>query len=159
MRKDVLVIAWVSRHSPLPSQISALKLKLGKVKIVHVLRTFKNAEDVLSDIKATGAKYAVVVLPLSMIAELLPLAKRERIILLWAEMKGLHECLGPEECDEFNADTDVWLPLYGGPKGRHMRFIEFKIIKAIRMELEPLFPRFFFTPEASTSRKSWGGRR
>jgi len=134
---EKIVVAWVSRHPPLSAQLSALKQRLGEVKVVPVLRTFKGADDVLGAVKATGASYAVVVLPLSMIAELLPLAQREDITLLWAEMEALHMCKDARECAEFNSNTDVWLPLHGGPEGRHMRFKSFNVIKAIRVELEP----------------------
>jgi len=52
-------------------------------------------------------------------------------------MKGLHECV-LEECKEFNQDTDVWLPLRGSNKGRHMRFEKFVRIKRVEVVTEEL---------------------
>lgn len=139
------IVAWVSRHKPLPAQVESLKRVLGEVRVVQVARTFRSAQEVLREIKRTGAQYAVVVLPLSMISQLLPLAKREGVTLLWAEMKppenhpgSADTCLGPMKCPVFDKERDVWLPIQGLSHGRHLRFNRFYVIKDIRMELEPL---------------------
>ena len=63
------------------------------------------------------------------------LVRDKSITWLWAEMRGLHECV-LEECDEFNSETDVWLPLRGSDKGRHMRFVKFKRIVKVELVLE-----------------------
>jgi len=130
----LVVVAWVSRHPPLEAQVQELKRRLGDVKIVQVSKTFASARDVVREVKAVGAKYAVLVLPLSMIAEVI---KEREVAWLWAEMEGLHECV-LNKCDEFNPETDVWLPLRGSDKGRHMRFKGFKRIKEVRLVLEDL---------------------
>ena len=130
-----VVVAWVSRHPPLRAQLADLHAKFKVQKIEHISKTFKDANEVCQEIRAVNAKVAVVVLPLSMIARLLETCKD--VTFLWAEMQGLHEC-NINECKEFQPDTDVWLPLHGSDKGRHMRFIRFNKIKAIKMELEPL---------------------
>ena len=130
----MVVVAWVSRHPPLEAQVQELKRRLGDVKIVQVSKTFASARDVVREVKAVGAKYAVLVLPLSMIAEVI---KEREVAWLWAEMEGLHECV-LNKCDEFNPETDVWLPLRGSDKGRHMRFKGFKRIKEVRLVLEDL---------------------
>ena len=132
-----VVVAWVSRHKPLKSQIRELQRLLGHVEVVQINNTFANVKEVLCEIKGTGAKVAVVVLPLSMISQLLPLARNEGIDLWMAKMKGLHECV-LEECKEFNQDTDVWLPLRGSNKGRHMRFEKFVRIKRVEVVTEEL---------------------
>lgn len=130
-------VAWVSRHPPLPAQLERLRRVFGEgVEVVQISRTFATAEEVAEAVRAAGARAAVVVLPLSMIARLLE-AGRD-IAWLWAEMSALHECYGPGACPEFNPETDVWLPLHGSQKGRHMRFNRFMRIKAVKLELEPL---------------------
>jgi len=129
--KMTVKICWVSRHPPLPVQLKVLGEKLGEYQLIHINRTFRRADEVLSEVKSHNAKYAVVVLPLSMIAELV---KDKSITWLWAEMRALHECTMP--CPEFNSETDVWLPLRGSSKGRHMRFVRFRRIVKVELVLE-----------------------
>jgi len=138
-------VVWISRHAPLPSQLSLLMNNLGFAEVVIIPKTFNTAEEVMEEIRRVGAKAAVVVLPLSMIAHLLPLARREGVRLLWAEMQPPPEhpgpadrCLGPGKCPIFNRDTDVWLPLAGTDVGRHLRFKAFHEIIDIKLELRPL---------------------
>lgn len=126
-------MAWVSRHKPLPAQIRELRRIFGDVEIIQISRTFRDAGDVYEDVKASGAEYAVVVLPLSMIARLV---QYPGVDWLWAQMRALHECLGPGRCAEFNPDSDAWLPLHGSEKGRHMRFETFKKIQRVVLVLE-----------------------
>ena len=132
------VIAWVSRHPPLSVQEGELKRLFGEIEIVQISKTFRDAREVFEDIKYIGAKYAVVVLPLSIIAQLIPLAQKEGIKLLWAEMVGIHECEGPDRCLIFNPETDVWIPLHGSKLGRHMRFKGFHEIVEVKMITKPL---------------------
>ncbi|MHA1595705.1 MAG: hypothetical protein ACTSXX_13380 [Candidatus Baldrarchaeia archaeon] len=134
MDEEKVVVAWVSRHAPLPSQIETLKQKIGDFYLVQISRTFTSYKEVLDEIKKVGARYAVVVLPLSMIAQLV---SDKSIVWLWAEMEGLHECGGPQECRDFDPSRDVWLPLHGQPRGRHMRFKQFRKILRVEMITEP----------------------
>ena len=124
----MIKVAWVSRHRPLNSQIKTLKEKLGDIQIVHINKTFADYREVLNTIKETGAKYAVVVLPLSMIALLVG---DKDVTWLYSVMLAVHDnCMG-EGCPLFNPDTDVFMP-----PNRHLRFYEFKKIKDVRMILE-----------------------
>lgn len=133
------VVAWVSRHEPLPSQVEELKRLLGPgVRIEQINKTFKSVEEVFEDIQRTGASVAVVVLPLSMLAQLLPLAKKAGVEVWMAKMEPLHECRGPGVCPDFNPDTDVWLPLRGQPTGRHLRFARFERVKRVEVVTEPV---------------------
>jgi len=125
-------VAWVSRHKPLPIQLRTLREKLGEFELIQLSKTYRDAKEVLEEIKRHDCQYAVLVLPLSMIAQLV---RDKSITWLWAEMRGLHECV-LEECDEFNSETDVWLPLRGSDKGRHMRFVKFKRIVKVELVLE-----------------------
>jgi len=138
-------VAWVSRHTPLPAQISELKRLGYSDDIVVISKTFASVNDVMAEITAANATAAVVVLPLGMIAELLPLARREGVTLLWAEMAPpephpgpADKCLGPKECEAFNPSSDVWLPLSGQPHGRHLRFKRFHEILEVKLVTRPL---------------------
>ena len=133
------VVAWVSRHSPLPTQVEELRRLLGPdVEVVQVNKTYRDAKEVFEDIQRTGASVAVVVLPLSMLAQLLPLAQKVGVEVWMAKMEPLHECGGPEKCPEFNPDMDVWLPLRDQPTGRHLRFARFERVKRVEVVTEPV---------------------
>ena len=132
------VVAWVSRHMPLEAQLEELNRILGPVKVVQISKTFRDAREVFEDIVRVGASVAVVVLPLSMLAQLLPLAQQADIDVWMAKMEGLHECEGPEKCSEFDPRTDVWLPMRGSTKGRHMRFSHFERVKEVKVVTEPV---------------------
>ena len=132
------VVAWVSRHPPLPAQVRELERLLGPVRVEQVNRTYRNAEEVFEDIQRTGASVAVVVLPLPMLAQLLPLAKKAGVEVWMAKMEPVHECEGPGKCPAFDAGRDVWLPLRGQPTGRHLRFARFERVKEVRVITEPV---------------------
>jgi len=127
------VVAWVSRHRPLPIQIRKLKEKFGDIELVILNRTFRDVRDIYSDIKAVNAQYAVLVLPLSMISALVQLYKD--VVWLWAEMVPVHEhCIG-EDCPDFNAESDVIM--HSPDAVRHLRFNEFRRILRVEMITEP----------------------
>lgn len=132
----MVVVAWVSKHEPKPAQISVLKEKLGDpLQLVKISQTFTSAEDIYNQIKASNAKYAVVVLPLSMIAIL---TQKKDVVWLWAEMAQVHShsCPGAQECTQFKPKTDVVLetPTFN----RHLRFKEFRKIIKVEMITERL---------------------
>ena len=132
----VVKVAWVSRHLPVEAQVEELQRKLGDHETFYLTQTFRNAEEVYQEIKKHECQYAVVVLPLSMIARLVT---HKDITWLWAEMEALHNC-NLEECTEFDEKRDVWLPLRGSSKGRHMRFKCFKKIVKLELVLEEWNP-------------------
>jgi len=121
-------VAWVSRHPPLKAQLETLKEKLGSVEVVQINKTFADYRNVLSAVKEIGAKYAVVVLPLSMIALLV---EDRSVVWLYSVMLPVHENCQGSGCPLFSPDTDVLMP-----PNRHLRFYEFKRIKDVRMILE-----------------------
>lgn len=133
------VVAWVSRHAPLTSQIVQLRKHFGDFKLEIIGDTFRDAKDIIRTVKDIRAKVAVVVAPLSMIAVLLKEAPE--IAWLRAEMEAVHMCRGPEYCEQFAEGTDVWLPLHGSRWGRHMRFSHFCQLKEVRVICEPLEPK------------------
>lgn len=129
------VVAWVSRHPPLKSQIETLKEKLGEdIEIVRIDKTFTDANEVYKQVKTMRATHAVVVLPLSMVAVL---TQRKDITWLWAEMISVHphSCPGASKCKDYNPETDVVLesPTFN----RHLRFKSFKRIMRVEMITEP----------------------
>ncbi len=138
MEDSKVKVAWVSRHPPLLSQLIRLSELLGEeVEIIPIDKTFRNVREVYEDVKRTGAKYAVLVLPLSMIATLVN--KYKDVTWLWAEMEALHEDKNIN-CPEYNERTDVMLPARtdNGMVYRHMRFKDFYVIKQVKLVLEPL---------------------
>ncbi len=125
-------VAWISRHPPLPLQILMLNRKLGDVEVTVISNTFTSIDEIIRKVKEIGAKYAVVVLPLSMIARLV---KEKSITWLWAEMEPVHKhsCIG-KECPDYNPDADVILP--SPTFTRHLRFKEFKVIEDVKLVLK-----------------------
>jgi len=125
-------VAWVSRHKPLPAQIEELKRKFGEnIEIVQINKTFRDVREVYYDIKSTGAQYAVVVLPLSMIAVL---AQYRDVAWLWSEMELVHQNCEGELCPEYNPDSDAILKSFDTV--RHLRFKEFRKILKVEMITE-----------------------
>jgi len=118
-------IAWVSRHEPLERQIQELKRLFGEIEVVKFARTFKDAGKLASEI--SGCDYAVVVLPLSMIAELIKRPDCPK--LLRAEMRLLHNC-ETLPCPDFQPETDV---LLRGEETRHYRFEKFVRIVELKL--------------------------
>ena len=136
MSEKIVKVAWVSRHPPLKSQLRELQRVLhAPVDVRPVEKTFRDAREIIRDVRSELADVAVVVAPLSMIAVLL----REAPEIAWlrAEMTALHEC-NVMQCQEFNPDTDVWLPMQGSDQGRHMRFSHFCRIREVRVICEPM---------------------
>jgi len=128
-------VLWVSRHPPLPAQLRELERVYGRIDIKIASKSFPAADDVVKAAREWGADVIVPVLPLSFVARLCEVARREGFTVLWAEMQSLHTPCPEAPCKDFSKDTDVILP---GPPSRHFRFKRFQRIKAVRLELEPV---------------------
>lgn len=127
------VVLWVSRHPPLPAQVKELEGKLGPVAVYQLSGMIPNAEYVAEKVAETSAEYVVPVLPLSMIARLTELARRQGFTVLWAEMEQIAQGTGtPPTIDE---TREVVTQAHGTWKV--MRFKAFHVVKAVRLELEP----------------------
>jgi hypothetical protein len=128
-------VAWVSKHPILPIQIKILKQKLGNPQILQYAQPFVNVEELHNALKQANVKYAVVVLPLSMIAKL---SEYDDITWIWSEMQKVHDNCSSISCELFNSDTDVLLPTRSnhGMFYRHLRFSSFKKIKGVQLLLE-----------------------
>ncbi len=112
-------ILWLSQHTPLPSQIKALKKLFGEIEVVKDPHPFSSAEDIVGRFRRGRYDDIVVVAPLSVIAKLVELGIKP----LWAEMDQV-----PIEHAEVEA------------KGRGYRFNRFRRIKKLHFEFEELMP-------------------
>jgi len=136
------VVLWVSRHEPLGSQIDELKRKLGNVSIVQISGTIPNAEYVAELAKGAKAKYVIPVLPLSFIARLVELSKTNGFTVLWAEMEQVKqlktEPLPHKDYDPYCETVTTAVGIDGSRTFKVMRFKQFHVIKAVKLELQPL---------------------
>ena len=132
-------ILWVGKHSPLLSQIRYLENKIGPIKIVAISGMVTDAETVLKAAEANNVAYIIPILPMSFIAKLIKMA-RGKYVFLWADMKLIHkrnvgEISNPYECELYNPETDIII--FSPNVIRHLRFQRFRIIKEVRLVLEP----------------------
>lgn len=115
--ENAKVIAWFSRHAPLPVQLA----ELDRLFPGHVLRRdidpFADADVVVERLRAMGAEEVVIVAPLSVLQALTERGIRP----LRAVME---ECPGPER------------HLTSG--GRSWRFLRFERVLGVKIITEPL---------------------
>lgn len=131
-------ILWVSRHPPLKSQIMELASKLGDIEIME-MREAPNAEYVARKAEEIGADIIIPVLPLSIIARLVPLAKEKKKTILWAEMEQV-DAMRNSDITIHDPDHETIVPAkneHGEPILKVMRFKRFHKIKAVKLDLEP----------------------
>ena len=114
-------VLWMSRHQPLQAQIDELKRVLGDCEVVQDPNPFEDASDIIERFKGGGYDEIVIVAPLSVIAKLTEAGVRP----LWAEMETIDE-------KDFNEYDSVKVG------GRVYRFKEFKRIRRVQLEFEPL---------------------
>jgi hypothetical protein len=129
-------VAWVSKHPILPVQLKVLKQKLGQnIQVLYYTQPFVDVQELYSTLKQADIQYAVVVLPLSMIAKL---AEYNDITWLWSEMQKVHDNCPGLSCELFNPETDTILSTRGnhGMFYRHLRFSTFRKIKGVQLLLE-----------------------
>jgi len=131
------IVLWVSRHPPIKAQIETLKKKLGSIKVLQVSGLIPSAEFVAELVKKFNAQYVVPVLPLSFIARLSELARKNGFTLLWAEMEMVKQMNSePKPNVDYNPENEVFIKGYEGTY-KIMRFKQFHVIKAVKLELEP----------------------
>jgi len=133
-------VLWISRHRPLPAQLSALSDKLGPFELIRHSEPLSTANDAVKIIKEHNANYVVPVLPLSFITLLVQATKRENFVVLRAEMENLHNCV-EHPCPDYNPETDTIMQSKDFTSGetihRHFRFREFVVLKDIQIITEP----------------------
>ena len=137
--KPKSTVLWVSRHSPLPAQLESLSKRLGCIRVIQISKLFASAEEIIEYADRFRVNYIVAVLPLSMIMRLVELARSRGITVLWSEMEVVADkLLSPPTIDP---DREVILTAKesdGSITYRVYRFKNFKKIRAIKMELEPI---------------------
>lgn len=131
-------VLWISRHEPLAEQLHALCTKLGNFRLIKVPHGIPNAEWVIQNFP--DVDYIIPVLPLSMVARLVELAKERGITVLWAEMEQVKVLdREPVPFEDYNPQKDAVLAARE-PDGRRtwkvMRFRAFHVIRGVRIELE-----------------------
>lgn len=133
------VVLWVSRHPPLRGQVAELERKLGKIKFVQLEGTVPNADFVINKAKEVGAKYIVPVLPLSIIARLAEVAKKEGFEILFAKMEAIASTRNLEEANRIVAEKPELrnATTYADGTVRVFEFKCFERLKEIKMITEP----------------------
>ena len=127
-------VIWASRHLPLPRQVGELRRLLGPIRVVQLSGRIPNAEFIVDAARKHAAKVIVPVLPLSMVARLVELARNYGFEVWWAEMEQVNQGAGkPPRVDE--AEETV---LHSPEGWKVMRFRRFHRIKAVKLDLEPL---------------------
>jgi len=111
-------ILWLSRHNPLPAQVLELQRLFGDVNITIDDKPLASAEDVVQ--RMEGYDEVVIVAPLSIISKVIEYGVKP----LFADMQRI------DKVEDKDRDTEVG--------GRCYRFIGFKRIVGMKIELEKL---------------------
>ena len=114
-------IIWVSRHPMNDVQMGVLRRMFGTdVKVTEDPSPFDNAETIVRRVREGGYDDCIVVAPYSVLARMVDLGLRP----LWADAEQVY--------DPSRADWSV--------KDRMYRFLGFKRVKRLTLELEDLGP-------------------
>jgi len=141
----VLKVLWVSRHKPVPVQVSALQRYAERrglrLEIDYFTQAVPSAEWLVSNVVKPGG-YAVVVpvLPLSFIMHLVEEGKKAGFEVWFSRMQLLHND-AQAACPGFNPETDTMQPgvdAEGKPMYRHYRFSRFERIVDVKLVTEPV---------------------
>lgn len=111
------VIVWLSRHLPTPRQQAELHRLFPTMTLRVDTRSFSTADDIIQRFHTLGGSEMVVVAPLSVIRALVD----RGIQPLYAQMA---------QCSPTDPRREV------SSKGRHLRFVNFKRITSITIEME-----------------------
>jgi hypothetical protein len=118
-----MIILWISRHEPLPTQRDELARLFGPHELQTDVNSFREASDIARTIRETGAHEVVCVAPLSVLQKLLEFGIRP----LTARM---------ERCQPEHAE--VVMP---GRRGlRYLKFRGFRRLTSIEMAYEEITP-------------------
>ena len=135
---EKIVVLWVSRHSPLPSQIKTLEDKLGAVKIVQLSGIIPTAEFVVQKAREVNAKIIIPVLPMSFIAHLVEAGRRSGFEVLFAKMEAIAQT-DPETARKMVAEAPDkrTMTTYADGTVKVHEFRAFEKVKAVKIETEP----------------------
>jgi hypothetical protein len=134
-------VLWVSRHYPLPAQLAELQRIYGAdVEIVQMQGVIPNAEAVVQKAKEVGAEVIVPVLPLSMIARLAEMQKKEGFTLLFAKMNAIASVKSLEEARKIamEAPEKRTITTYSDGVVRVFEFERFEKIVEVKLVTEVL---------------------
>lgn len=114
-------LLWVSRHPMNSVQMAALRRMFGAdVQVTEDPRPWDNAETIVRRVRELGYDDVIVVAPYSVLARMVDLGLRP----LWSEAEQVK--------DQSQSDWSV--------KGRFYRFLGFKRVERLVLELEDLGP-------------------
>ncbi len=114
-------LLWVSRHPVHKVQLGALRRMFGEdVQLVTDPKPFDSAETIVKRVRDGNYDDCIVVAPYSVLAKMVDLGLRP----LWSEAEQLP--------DQANSDWNV--------RDRYYRFLRFKRVKDLVLELETLGP-------------------
>lgn len=133
------VVLWVSRHYPLKAQLSSLRMKLGRIKVVQVSGVVPNAEYVIEVARRYGAKYIVAVLPLSFIAKLVEDARKYGMVVLFARMRVVGQFRNKHEAMQYVREFKEarTLSTYADGVVKVHEFVRFEVVKEVKLVTEP----------------------
>jgi hypothetical protein len=134
-------VLWVSRHYPLPAQLAELQRIYGAdVEIVQMQGVIPNAEAVVQKAKEVGAEVIVPVLPLSMIARLAEMQKKEGFTLLFAKMNAIASVKNLEDAKRITMEAPErrTITTYSDGVVRVFEFERFERIVEVKLVTEAL---------------------
>ena len=136
---EEIVVLWVSRHAPLEGQVNVLREKLGEIRVIQLAETIPNAEYVVNNAKEVKAKYIVPVLPLSIIARLAEVAKKENFEILFAKMEAIATVKSKEEAERIvnEKPESRSMATYADGSIRVFEFKQFERLKEVKLVTEP----------------------
>lgn len=135
------VVLWVSRHPPLPAQITELERKLlNGVMIYQVSGVIPNAEAIVEIAKKYNAEVIVPVIPLSMIARLAELSKQNKFTVLIAKMNNIATTKDPNEARKIVSERPEsrTISTYADGLIRVFEFERFEKLVEVRLITEPI---------------------
>lgn len=132
-------VLWVSRHPPLKAQLSAMRMKLRRVRVVQVSGVVPNADYVIELARKYGARIIVPVLPLSFIARLVERARGYGITILFARMEAIAQVSSAEEARELIREFPEarTMTAYADGTIKIHEFKRFEVVKEVRLVTEP----------------------
>jgi len=138
--REMVRVLWVSRHKPLRAQLRELRRLFGDIELIIHESTVPNAEHVISEAKRHNAKVIVPVLPLSIIARLVEIARKEDIVVLFAKMEAIATTKRMEEAEKIlkEAEDRRNITTYADNTIRVFEFKQFEKILKVELVTEPL---------------------
>jgi len=139
------VVLWVSRHSPLPEQLNKLTQYLRNYKLVMIRERIPNAEWLYNNyikplLDQNHRVIVIPVLPLSIIARLVELAKQYHFEIWYAKMNEIYRTndISKAELVLSEAPERRTIMQYADGIVKVYEFEDFYRVKEIKIELEKI---------------------